>query len=335
MKKRDSPLGTALFCCAAVLLSGPCPASAAPSWLDPLDISKPGRDATNPGRRVDAAGNTVDDLGAAEHPRPEPQHPVLEHGLRVAPSRPHRHLLSVDGSGHRDDSGWHGGRRLEAFENPPGVNVIQAAIRPSGRLLSLPSRLGAPSASSRRNSRSSSTPRGTIVSWTNVDPNSGLDKVECRKMGRRQKIRPARTRSSSRPRWAPRRRILDPLKISPAREEAPPEEGQGRKSPIQNRNPTDRHRGTGRDRRRRQRDRRLDLFRRRQHGGAVCLSARPVGRSPTRRRSPARARTPGKPGSEWTPRATRRRPGSQRRANRRIQAATRPAGGASAPRQYL
>ena len=33
--------------------------AAAPNWLEPADLSKPGRDASNPAVAMDAAGNTI------------------------------------------------------------------------------------------------------------------------------------------------------------------------------------------------------------------------------------------------------------------------------------
>ena len=48
--------------------------AAAPNWLEPADLSKPGRDASNPQVAMDAAGNTLAVWERQSTARPELQH---------------------------------------------------------------------------------------------------------------------------------------------------------------------------------------------------------------------------------------------------------------------
>ena len=45
--------------CASACCSPASASAAAPNWLEPADLSKPGRNASNPAVAMDAAGNTI------------------------------------------------------------------------------------------------------------------------------------------------------------------------------------------------------------------------------------------------------------------------------------
>jgi hypothetical protein len=120
-----------LGCLLFVLLVAPAPA-AAPNWLEPVDLSKPGRDASNPAIAMDSAGNTV-----AIWERQSTLDP--SHNLQISTRAPGGAFtapvdlalrstepqLAISPSGEAVAVWKH-------FENPPGVNTIQAATRPPG-----------------------------------------------------------------------------------------------------------------------------------------------------------------------------------------------------------
>src|SRR5690349_9419972 len=52
-------LAVAVAACGLLAALSATPASAAPGWLKPADLSKPGRDASNPVIAMDSAGNSI------------------------------------------------------------------------------------------------------------------------------------------------------------------------------------------------------------------------------------------------------------------------------------
>jgi hypothetical protein len=157
------------------------PAAAAPAnWLEPADLSKPGRDAHNPAVVMDAAGNTVaiwerqNTFNASFSLQISTRAPG---GAFTAPvdfspssSTPQ---LAVTPSG-EVVAAW------KQFVNP--LNTIQVATRAPGAAAFGPpvtAYTAAPSVQP-QDLRLAAGPNGDIaLVWTEIDPNSGLDKVTC------------------------------------------------------------------------------------------------------------------------------------------------------------
>ena len=159
------------------------PAAAAPAnWLEPADLSKPGRDAHNPAVVMDAAGNTV---ALWERQNTFNSSYSLQISTRAAggaftapvdfspsSSTPQ---LAVTPSGEVIAAWKH-------FENPPGVNTIQVATRAPGAAAFGPpvtAYTAAPSVLP-QDLQLAVGPNGDIaLTWNEIDPDAEFDKVVC------------------------------------------------------------------------------------------------------------------------------------------------------------
>jgi PKD domain len=122
----------ALLTLALCMLLAASASAAAPNWLEPADLSKAGRDASNPAVAMDAAGNTIA-IWERESPL-GPSHDVqistraaggtFTTPVDVALRSTDPHLAVAPGG--EAVAVW------RHFENPPGVNTIQIATRPPG-----------------------------------------------------------------------------------------------------------------------------------------------------------------------------------------------------------
>jgi hypothetical protein len=179
LKARLAPaLLLALTLC---ILSAASASAAAPNWLEPADLSKPGRNASNPAVAMDGAGNTI-----ALWERQSTLDPSFNlqistrsaGGTFTAPVD--FSLKSIEPQLAMTPAGeavavW------KHFENPPGVYVIQMATRPPGGSFSAPVTVytAPPSVIPQEVRLAVGTGGDVAVTWGRLDPNSGLDKVVC------------------------------------------------------------------------------------------------------------------------------------------------------------
>ncbi|HEY7574483.1 MAG TPA: PKD domain-containing protein, partial [Thermoanaerobaculia bacterium] len=179
-KGRSRPLSLALLAVGLCLLAA-APARGAADWLKPADLSKPGRDAFNPVIGMDSAGNTI-----AIWERQSTVDASIN--LQIATRAPGGDFSAPADftlrSTEPDLAMAPGGEAVAVwkhFENPPGVYVIQAAIRPPGGSFSAPINVytAAPSVIPQEVDVALGETGNVAVTWNNVDPNSGFDKIVC------------------------------------------------------------------------------------------------------------------------------------------------------------
>ena len=192
--------------CSAALLAG-AGLGGAPDWLDPVDLSKPGRDASQPGDRDGRRRQHRRGLGAAEHRRTPSYNLQISTrapgGAFTAPRRPRD---QVDRTRTLAMTARRGsGRRLEALRKPRSIRRRQ--LRDPGRdpaprrlLLrrrsTVYTRPGAVIPQDAPGGRSA--PAATSPSpGATLDPDSGFDKPCALRPERGCNDIPARTRSSS------------------------------------------------------------------------------------------------------------------------------------------
>jgi hypothetical protein len=157
-------------------------ASAAPNWLEQVDLSKPGRDASNPAVAMDGAGNTIaiwerqSTLGPSFDLQISTRAPG---GTFTAPVdfalKSTEPQLAMSPSGEAVAVWKH-------FENPPGVYTIQMATRPpGGGSFSAPVTVyaAAPTVIPQEPRLAVGAGGDVAVTWSEFDPNSGFDKIVC------------------------------------------------------------------------------------------------------------------------------------------------------------
>ena len=171
---RRGPLWLGLLACALLLL-GAGPAVAAPSWLAPVNLSAPGKDATNPVVAMDDAGSTV-----AIWERQN----IISHNIQVSTRSPGGSFsapldLSVQ-SQDPEVAMTPGGEAVAAwwhFANPPGSYVLQVSTRPPGGAFSSPVDVASlpvgviPSSIQ----LAVNAAGATVLGWTRRDPSSAVD----------------------------------------------------------------------------------------------------------------------------------------------------------------
>jgi hypothetical protein len=123
----------AAVCLALCALLAASASAAAPNWLDPADLSKPGRDASNPAVAMDGAGNTValwERVSEMGFPSINLQMSTRDRGgTFTAPAnfaltaKEPQLAVAPDGE---TVAVW------DHFENPPGAYTIQVSTRPPG-----------------------------------------------------------------------------------------------------------------------------------------------------------------------------------------------------------
>jgi PKD domain len=209
LKARLAP--ALLLALALSMLLAAAASAAAPNWLDPADLSKPGRNASNPAIAMDGAGNTV-----AIWERQSPINATVNlqistraaGGAFTAPADfslqstdPH---LAVSPSGEVVAVWKH-------FENPPGVNTIQVATRPPGGSFGPPETAFVAPTSPRpppqlpvpsipQEPRVAIGAGGTVaVTWSEADLDSGLDKIVCEEMPKKNCPNPSFVMATVRP----------------------------------------------------------------------------------------------------------------------------------------
>jgi PKD repeat protein len=180
-RRKAAPLGAVLLCAVSLLCAAQA-AAAAPNWLEPGDLSKPGRDASNPAVAMDPAGNTVAIWERQSTLDPSFNLQIATRapgGTFTAPAdfalKSTEPQLAMSPSGEAVAIWKH-------FENPPGVYTIQMATRPpGGSSFSPPVTVytAAPTVIP-QGPRLAVGADGTVaVTWSEVDPNSGFDKLVC------------------------------------------------------------------------------------------------------------------------------------------------------------
>jgi hypothetical protein len=164
-----------------LFLIGAAPAPAASGWLKPADLSLPGRDAGNPVIGMDNPGNTI----AMWDRRSTVSASInLQISTRVSGagfSAPADLLGSIEAFDLAMTPGGEAAAVWRRLENPPGVHVIQVATRPPGGSFSAPVTVyTAPPNVIPQDVHVALGEGGNVaVSWSNIDPDSGLDKVTC------------------------------------------------------------------------------------------------------------------------------------------------------------
>jgi hypothetical protein len=177
---------TAILACAVCSLLFAAGAAAAPNWSDPADLSKPGRDATNPAVAMDSAGDTL-----AIWERQSTANPSIT--LQTAPRAPGAPFagpfefpgstaagsntepsLAITPAGEAVVAWKH-------FASLLGVYEILAATRPPGGSFGAPSTVYTAEAKVfPQEVEAAIGGDGTVaVTWSRVDPNSGLDQIIC------------------------------------------------------------------------------------------------------------------------------------------------------------
>jgi PKD domain len=164
----------AVAACALFLLCSASASAAGANWLDPIDLSQEGRDASNAVVAMDAAGNTVAIW--------ERQSPVdVSHNLQIATRAPGGAFtapvefalngtapqLAMTPAGEAVAVWKH-------FQSPPDVYTIQVATRPPGGAFSAPTTVPTtPSTVIPGDVRVAVGPGGdVVVTWKETDPNS-------------------------------------------------------------------------------------------------------------------------------------------------------------------
>jgi hypothetical protein len=173
---------TAMLACAVCsLLFAAGAAAAAPNWSDPADLSKPGRDATNPAVAMDSAGDTL-----AIWERQSTANPSIT--LQAATRAPGEAFsapgdFAITGTEPQVAMTTSGETVVawKHFANPPGVNQILAATRPPGGSFGSPALVySAEPGVFPGELEVAIGDDGTVaVTWSRIDPNSGLDKIVC------------------------------------------------------------------------------------------------------------------------------------------------------------
>jgi hypothetical protein len=173
--------GAVPACFVFLLLLFAAPASAAPGWLNPADLSKPGRDASNPVVGMDSAGNTI-----AMWERQSPSDPSIN--LQIS--------TRVPGAGFTEGADFMkkpseprlvmtpGGMALAVWKRLDtglGVYVIEGATRPPGGPFSAPFNVyTAPPQVIPQEVEASLAENGAIaVSWSRIDPTANYPHLIC------------------------------------------------------------------------------------------------------------------------------------------------------------
>jgi hypothetical protein len=210
--------------CLLVLLTA-APASAAPGWLSPSNLSEPGRDATNPVIAVADDGemvalwerqstlNFVTHVQLSTRPPGGSFTPPVDLALNsVEP----RLVMNPDGT---SVAVW------RHFESP--FNVIQASTRPPGGQFSPPVDVyTAPEKAIPQHIQLAVNEDGDVaVLWSEVDPSSGFGDIICEVDPKTESDipcpNPTFVKASVRPAGGA---FSTPVRISPPRGVAPPEE---------------------------------------------------------------------------------------------------------------
>ncbi len=158
-------IAVSLACALLPALAGSASA-AAPNWLDPADLSLPGRNASNPAVAMAADGETISvwERQSTVDPSHNLQISTRSAGgsftapadLALRGNDPH---LAITPGGAAAVAWQH-------LENPPGVHTIQVATRPpGGAVFTAPTTVYAapPGTRSRRKSRSRSAAAATSL----------------------------------------------------------------------------------------------------------------------------------------------------------------------------
>jgi hypothetical protein len=184
-RRRAAP-AVAMLACAICSLLFAAGAAAAPNWFDPADLSKPGRDATNPAVAMDSAGDTL-----AIWERQSTANPsiTLQTATR-APGAPFVTPVEFPGSPatgsntEPSEAMTQAGEAVVAwkhFASAPGVYEILVATRPPGGSFGAP--VTAYTAEAKvipQELEVAIGEDGTVaVTWSRVDPGSGLDHLTC------------------------------------------------------------------------------------------------------------------------------------------------------------
>jgi hypothetical protein len=158
------------------------PASAAPAnWLDPVDLSKPGRDALSPEIAMDSGGNA---LAVWERERPEGPGINLQYATRSAGELFGAPLdlqrLEGDAKLAMAPNGeaavlW------RALINPPGSHVVNVATRPPGGSFSPPVTIlpKSPSSIPQEPRLAIGSGGAIVVTWAEFDPTSEFPNFSC------------------------------------------------------------------------------------------------------------------------------------------------------------
>jgi PKD domain len=170
-----------LLACALSLLSA-ASASAAPSWLNPIDLSKPGRDASNPAVAMDGAGNTVAIWERQSTLDPSFNLQISTRAPGGTFTAPVDFALKATEPELAMTPGGEAVAVWKHFENPPGVYTIQMATRPpGGGSFSAPvtAYTAAPTVIPQELRMAVGAGGDVAVTWSEFDPNSGFDKIVC------------------------------------------------------------------------------------------------------------------------------------------------------------
>jgi hypothetical protein len=167
-----------------MLLAGTASA-AAPNWLEPADLSKPGRDASNPAVAMDAAGNTIAlwERQSTVDPSFNTQMSMRAAGGAFTPPldfvlKGTEPQLAIAPGGEAV-AVW---KRLEGNPDPKLAHyVIEASTRPLGGSFSAPvTAYAAPSTVIPQEIQVAIGAGGDLaVTWSRIDPDSGLDDLVC------------------------------------------------------------------------------------------------------------------------------------------------------------
>ncbi len=165
----------------ALCLASAAAASAGPPWLDPADLSLPGRNASNPVVAMDAAGGTVAiwERQSTTGPSYNLQFATRSPGgsftapadLALNSTEPR---LAMTPSGEAVAVWKH-------FENPPGAYTIQAATRPPGGGFSPPQTIyaAAPTVIPQGLQVAIGAGGDAVVTWNQVDPSAEFGELVC------------------------------------------------------------------------------------------------------------------------------------------------------------
>ena len=155
--------------------------AAAPNWLEPADLSKAGRDASNPAIAMDSAGNTIAIWERQSTVDPSFNLQISSRsagGTFTAPVdfslKSTEPQLAMTPAGEAVAVWKH-------FENPPGVYTIQAATRPPGGSFSAPVTVytASPSVIPGDLRVAIGTGGDVVVTWGEIDPDSEFPDFVC------------------------------------------------------------------------------------------------------------------------------------------------------------
>jgi PKD repeat protein len=178
--RRRAVLSRAVLLACALSLLSVTSASAGTNWLDPSDLSKPGRDASNPAVAMDSTGNTVAIWERQSTTGPGFNLQVSTRAAGGTFTAPVDLAINATDPHLAMTPGGEAVAIWQHLENPPGNHTIQAATRPPGGSFSAPATIYmAPDVLPQEVELAVGAGGDVAVTWSVVDPESGFEEIIC------------------------------------------------------------------------------------------------------------------------------------------------------------